>query len=276
MELTQQAYLELKLKLYGMGDCRPSPTPLATTKLRARREGEPAATNKEKYASVVGGLNYPTHMSRPDFAGPLNILQRFTGDPSAEHEAALNHFMRYVKGSIELPITYTAVVPPSEVLLAAYADASFDAPDISQGKLSGTTTTGYVILMQGAAVSWGAHQQKGQPAISTAEAEYYASSETAGQTMFCRNIAMDLGLPQSGPTKLWSDNQAAIAIANNPVANWRTRHLAIRHHMLRELIQNGDIEFGYCPGRDMVADPLTAKPLSKEVTLRHRKVMLGL
>ena len=184
--------------------------------------------------------------------------------------------MRYVKGSIELPITYTAVVPTSEVLLAGYADASFDAPDISQGKLSGTTTTGYIIVMQGAAVSWGAHQQKGQPAISTAEAEYYASSETAGQTMFCRNIAVDLGLPQSGPTKLWSDNQAAIAIANNPVANWRTRHLAIRHHMLRELIQNGDIEFGYCPGRDMVADPLTAKPLSKEVTLRHRKFMLGL
>ena len=70
------------------------------------RGREKQATDKEKYASVVGGFNYPTHMTRPDFAGPLNVLQRFTANPSVEHELALGHFMRYARGTVNLGITH--------------------------------------------------------------------------------------------------------------------------------------------------------------------------
>ena len=148
VKLSQQAYVEQKLREYGMEQCKPSPTPLATVKLRAIKQGEKQAINKKKYASVVGGFNYPTHMTRPDFAGPLNVLQRFTANPSVEHELALGHFMRYARGTADLGITYSVVDGSSEVKLESYADASFGAPDISQGKLTGTTTTGYVIIIR--------------------------------------------------------------------------------------------------------------------------------
>ena len=56
------------------------------------------------------------------------------------------------------------------------------------------------------------------------------------------------------------DNQGAIAIAKNPIAHARTKHIDICYHFIRETIQDKTIELRYCPTDKMLADLLT-KPL---------------
>ena len=53
------------------------------------------------------------------------------------------------------------------------------------------------------------------------------------------------------------DNQGAIALAQNPIAHARTKHIDIRHHFVREAIQDGIISLQYCHTKEMVADALT-------------------
>ena len=65
----------------------------------------------------------------------------------------------------------------------------------------------------------------------------------------------------SEPTVLMEDNQGAIAIAKNPMAHARTKHIDIRYHYVREAVQEV-IKLQYCPTAQMIADLLT-KPLPR-------------
>lgn len=58
-------------------------------------------------------------------------------------------------------------------------------------------------------------------------------------------------------------------MANSLSVTERTKHIDIRHHFIRQLIQNGTITVVYCKTSDMIADMLT-KALSKELFLFHR------
>jgi len=60
---------------------------------------------------------------------------------------------------------------------------------------------------------------------------------------------------------IFSDNQACIALARDPVAHSRTKHIDVRYHYIRELIAGRKTTVDYCPTVDMTADILT-KPLT--------------
>ena len=61
---------------------------------------------------------------------------------------------------------------------------------------------------------------------------------------------------------MMEDNQGAIALAKNPIAHSRTKHIDIRFHFIREARENGLIQIKYCPTEEMLADLLT-KPLPR-------------
>ena len=65
------------------------------------------------------------------------------------------------------------------------------------------------------------------------------------------------------PTDLFSDNQGAIALAKNPVSHSRAKHIDLRHHFVREAIQDKIIWVQYIPTAEMTADSLT-KALGRE------------
>jgi len=68
--------------------------------------------------------------------------------------------------------------------------------------------------------------------------------------------------PQKPATKIFVDNQGAIALAHNPKFHARTKHIAIQEHYLRETVTIGEIELEYVHTGDMIADCLT-KNLSR-------------
>ena len=63
---------------------------------------------------------------------------------------------------------------------------------------------------------------------------------------------------------LHCDNQGCLALAKNPTLHARTKHIAMRHHFIREKVESGEIRQVYCPTEDMVADVLT-KALTRDM-----------
>ena len=59
---------------------------------------------------------------------------------------------------------------------------------------------------------------------------------------------------------MYEDNQGCIKLATSERINARTKHIDIRHHHLRDLVENGIIELEYCETDKMIADAMT-KPL---------------
>ena len=119
------------------------------------------------------------------------------------------------------------------------------------------STTGYVVLFRGTAVSWGAIKQK-TVALSTAEAEYMALTETIKDVTWVTSILGDFGVTaQKGPITVYCDNQAAIALANNPGHHRSSKHIDIRYHYIRENVLSGFIDLHYCRTSEQMADIFT-------------------
>ena len=76
----------------------------------------------------------------------------------------------------------------------------------------------------------------------------------------------------SRPITMMEDNQGAIALAKNPIAHSRSKHIDIRFHFIREAQENGLIQIKYCPTEDMLADLLT-KPLPRNTFERLRQFL---
>lgn len=72
---------------------------------------------------------------------------------------------------------------------------------------------------------------------------------------------IDLHMEQKESTKIFVDNQAAIAISKNPVFHGTTKHFNIKLYFLREVQNEGEIQLKYCSTEEQVADIFT-KPLS--------------
>ena len=79
----------------------------------------------------------------------------------------------------------------------------------------------------------------------------------------------EAGYAPEASTTIYQDNQGTIALAKNVMTSRRAKYIDIRHHFVREMILNGDINVQYCPTHEMNADLLT-KPLGAIVFSRFR------
>eukprot|EP00961_Rhodomonas_salina_P023879 320966-Rhodomonas_salina.1 len=123
-------------------------------------------------------------------------------NPGPEHIAAAKHILRYLKGTKSKKLTYTRQSSDMANRLYCYADS-----DHAGDQDTRRSVTGYVVMLNGAAVSWQSTSQQ-VTALSTAEAEYYAASIAGTDITYMSRIMYDLGFPQQDPTVLWEDNMA--------------------------------------------------------------------
>src|SRR5436305_11584855 len=56
---------------------------------------------------------------------------------------------------------------------------------------------------------------------------------------------------------LFSDNQGALTIAQNPTNYQRAKHIDIRYHFIRQAVQNNKIRIEFVPSNQQLADILT-------------------
>jgi hypothetical protein len=80
--------------------------------------------------------------------------------------------------------------------------------------------------------------------------------------------------PVSGTTTIWEENQSCIAYSQNPLVSEKTKHIDLKYHFVKDLMQLGIIKLRYPPTGDMVADMLT-KPLHEPALVKQRSAILG-
>ncbi len=150
-----------------------------------------------------------------------------------------------------------------ELKLTAYVDSDY-ANDLETRR----STTGYVIMLGNGPVQWKSQLQK-TVSLSSSEAEYKALSDCAKEVMSLKQVMEDLGLKRETVT-IYEDNVGAINIAENNMASKRTKHIDVRYHHLRELIENEDIEVKHIRSEEQIADMMT-KNETTEIFRKHRK-----
>ena len=135
--------------------------------------------------------------------------------------------------------------------LLGYSDS-----DWAGCKDSRKSTSGFVFRVGNCTVSW---SSKKQPviALSSTEAEYIALCSAAQETVWLRNLLNDVKLEQVKPTTMYEDNQGAICLSKNPKNHPRTKHIDVKYHYTRSLVENNVMKVEYIPTSEMLADALT-------------------
>jgi hypothetical protein len=213
-------------------------------------DGEPFDVSHLDYAGAVGCLQYLATCARPDIAYVVNALARHVSQPTVAQAQVAKGLLRYVAGTRTVGLEYGATCP-----LLGYCDADF-ASNIDNRR----STTGYVFLLNGAAVSWCSRLQP-SVAASTCEAEYMAASGASKEALWLRMLLHDFGQPLAC-VNMCADNQGDPKVLEHPISSSRTKHIDVMHHFVRERISRGEISFSHCGTKEMVADVLT-KALTK-------------
>ena len=105
--------------------------------------------------------------------------------------------------------------------------------------------------------------------LSTAEAEYNADGSCCSQLLWMKKVLTDYGISQD-TIVVYCDNSSAIDISQNPIQHSKTKHIEIRYHFIRDLVERKIVCLEYIPTERQNADIFT-KPLdrSKFETLRQ-------
>ena len=116
--------------------------------------------------------------------------------------------------------------------------------------------SGYVFFLGGAAVSWKSCKQT-SVALSTAEAEYIALSGAFQEAMWFQQLITDVLNKRVQETTIFEDNQSTICLAKNQHMHGRTKHVDIKYHFIRDLVEAKRVKLVYCASENMIADMLT-------------------
>ena len=148
-----------------------------------------------------------------------------------------------------------------------YSDASW------RSKLNDYSSYGYVIYLFGGVVSFASKFLK-VVAMSSAEAEYAAASQTCREMTYIRNVCGDLGLVLRGRLCLAVDNTAAIAICENPGVTARNKHFSDAVHYVRHEYDHGRIRLVFVTTDKQRADGFT-KPLESAAFHKWRRHIIS-
>ncbi|GJW74998.1 hypothetical protein Tco_0134368 [Tanacetum coccineum] len=247
----QAKYALKTLKKYGMDLSDPVDTPMVD-RLKLDEDLMGIPVDQTRFRGMVGSLMYLT-ASRPDLVFAVCMCARYQAKPTKKHLEAIKRVFRYLKGTINMGLWYPK---DNAMSLTAYADA-----DHAGCQDSRRSTSGSAQFLGDRLVSWSSKKQR-STAISTTEAEYIAMSGCCAQILWMRSQLKDYGF-DFNKIPLYCDNKSAIALCCNNVQHSRSKHIDIRHHFIREQVENRVVELYFVETNYQLADILT-KALPRE------------
>jgi hypothetical protein len=264
--LSQKGYIEKVLARFGMQDCAPGDTPVAkgdkfSLNQCPKNELERKEIQKIPYSSAVGSLGYAQVCTRPDLAYIVGMLGRYLSNPGMDHWKAVKRVMRYLQRTKHYMLTYKR---SDQLEIIGYSDSDF-----AGCKDSVRSTSGYVYLLAGGAISWKSAKQA-LIATSTMEAEFIACFEASNHALWLRNLVTGLRVVDGigRPLKIFCDNKSAVMYSNNSKSMTKSKHIDIDFRSVKERVQSGKISIEHIGTNSMIADPFT-KGLPPKVFHEH-------
>lgn len=255
--MSQAEYIRKVLQRFSMNYAKPVKIPLASHfKLSKDQcpetDEEKAYMDKVPYASAIGSLMYAMVCTRPDIAHAVGAVSRFMSNLGKQYWEAVKWILRYLQGTTEKCLCFKR----SDLKLQGYVDADF-AGEVDHRR----STTGYVFTLGATAISWVSQLQR-IVTLSTTEAEYVAVTEASKELIWLQSLLAELGFKQV-LNVLHSDSQSAIHLAKNSAFHSRTKHIGLRYHFIRTLLNEGVLTLVKILGSKNPADMLT-KPITIE------------
>ncbi|SGY70330.1 BQ5605_C004g03140 [Microbotryum silenes-dioicae] len=213
------------------------------------------------YLQAIGSLLCISLGTRPDIAFAVSYLSWFANNPGRRHWIAVKHVLRYLCTMYHNELLY-ARGPAKVTGVVGYSDANWGAcVDTS------ISTMGYVFYLAGAAVSWSSKRQT-RVADSTTDAEYLALSHAGKEAIYLTQLLSELHVSPIAAAHIFTDNKATAAVAHDPVRTSGTRHIRLRKHFVRDMVNRGDISLSHVGTANMVADVFT-KALGPKIFGTH-------
>ncbi|CAI7895842.1 unnamed protein product [Closterium sp. NIES-53] len=214
----------LVLQCFGFQFSSPQPTPLCTNHSLSAPPSHESVEPSGLYPELVGCLMYLMTCTRPDLVYPLSLLARYVAPG------------RHRKGP---------------VVLTGHADASW-VDDLTTQRSS----QGYTFSLGSGSVSWRSTCSS-SILSSSCEAEIYVGAMAAEYLRWLTYLLTDLGEQPRSPPVLYVDNKAMIVLCREHRLEHRTKHIALRYFLARELQQRGQLRLAYMATRANTADIFT-------------------
>ena len=198
---------------------------------------------------MIGSLLYLT-AKRPDISYSVGVCARYRANPKESYITVVKRIIKYVNTTSNFGVWYDK---DTNDILARYSDANL----VGNADDQKSTSSGCFYLVNNL-VLWMSKKQN-FISLSTAEAKYIATGSCCTKLLWMQKLLLDYGIFQKHLT-IYCDNTNAINISKNPTQHSRTKHIEIRHHFIRELIEDGTLTLEFIHTDDQKADLFT-KPL---------------
>ena len=266
--LTQRPYWEHVLSRFSLENVTPRNTPLPVgiildNNMSPTTDSEKREMRDKPYRAVLGSVMWGQLATRPDLSFSVSLLARFQANPGISHWNALLHVIGYIKNTLDYGLTYSR---GCDISPTAFVDADYGGCRDTR-----RSTSGYVFMMAGGAVTWSSKRQA-TVALSTVEAEYVAMSRCAQQMAWMHSWLDEVEMEYTLPGMIRGDNCGAIALTKNTKDHGKIKHIDIRHHYIHDLIRAGTIDIEQVPSEENLADLFT-KPLPRD---RHNHLLAAL
>lgn len=282
LEMSQSKFIRSILQRFDIS--RSSAIP-ASPFVDLRGVNEERSVKELPFREVVGCLMWVANQTRPDIANAVRAVARFSHEPKRTHWRAALKVLEYLNETQELGLRFhkdgdsvegVEMSVFSDILdvavddcLGVYVDADYANSAVDRRSVSGAA-----VIIAGSAVAWFSRTQK-CVTLSTTEAEYVAMGDGVKEALFVRNVLSFVLVRLKAPViKVLEDNEGAIALAQNPLGSANSKHIDVRHHFLREKVEQAEIELQHVASDLQHADILT-KALPRGIFEVHRDFLLG-
>ena len=239
-----------------MAERNPVSTPVDPGRKLKKNHSQSGEDSALPYRELVGSLTYLASTTRPDISFAASYLGQFNNCFGVDHWKAAKRVLRYLKGTVDVGLVFSEGSTPA----TGYVDADWGNDSDDRRSF-----TGYIFKHNGGPIAWESRKQR-TVALSTTEAEYMALSEGVKEALFLKRYLSELGFGASNEMRVYCDNQSSIKLSENDVFHGRSKHIDIRHHFVRDVVQRKEISLAHVSSENQVADFLT-KALPKN---KHR------
>ena len=270
LKIEQSAYVEQKLRQYGLDKLPPKKLPMAPTKDFSAAQCPKTPEEKREaaelpYRSRTGSLNY-LRLTRPDMCCTNSILAQRNKLWGKAHYDATTHAFQYAGGEKHwgLLLRKNGWRLGEKLRATVWVDAGHGScPDTRRSR------DGFFIFLNGDPIVFDCKLQPGAPAQSSSVAEYRAITRACNALIWLRSCLKELNMELHEPVLFREDNMAAISMATNFMTTKRTKHVDIKHHVIRYWCKDDVMDFACVDTDNQLADIMT-KILTLPSFRRHR------